>query len=65
LFYCVEKNFKEGVEILLSYNIDINPVDTYGKTALDYAYEKNLFDILDILIRAGGSSADTSKSNTR
>jgi len=62
LFYCVEKNFKTGVEMVLNYNADVNRVDVHGKTALDYAYDMKYIDILDVLIKAGGQSDDPTKN---
>jgi ankyrin repeat protein len=52
LHYSVRKGNMEVSDYLLELGVDINPVDTYSKTPLDY-YEYNNPELFDFLVEKG------------
>lgn len=58
----IARNIKMVNWILEHLSFDINMLDQDGKTALDYAYQKNLEDISLLLVQKGGVTGNPSLS---
>lgn len=50
LDYAAQFGYEEIVEVLVKANVDVSAVNTYGKTALDYAIEGNQVKMAKLLI---------------
>lgn len=53
IFYAIDKNDKNTLQILIKYGTNVNYMDNSGRTVLMYTLERKRYELLDILLTAG------------